>query len=87
MINNDYSKWFGIKIKMDNKSQKSALEKLTEFNKSMENSDFKNSYTCFSIEIKLIDEAIAEMKTFQNKAKVDELTNRKQQIIKEHNTG
>ena len=82
MINNDYNnRKIGINKKLENEKQTPALTKLTEFISSMEKSDFKNSYTRLSIEMKLIDDAIIEMQTNKNFNEVDNLKQRKSEVI------
>ena len=82
MINNDYNnRNIGKNIKVDDKSQTSAITKLACFVSKMEKSDFKNSYTRFSIEMKLIDDAIIEMKNNNNLNEVDNLKQRKAEVV------
>lgn len=82
MINNDYNnRNIGINRKVDDKKQSPAFTKLNDFVSLMENSDFKNSYTRYSVEMKLLDEAIVEMEKNKNLNEVDNLKQRKAEVV------
>ena len=73
MVNNFYSK--------SNKNQlPPALKKLTEYNKKMENSDFFNSYSRYSVELKLLKDAIIEAESLNDKESAVALKKRKAQV-------
>ena len=69
MINKDYEKIPNniINTPSGKASLQHALMRLKEFSDKMENSDFKNSYTKYSVELKLVAKAINECKDEDSK--------------------
>lgn len=59
----------------------SALKKLNTFNAKISKSDFNNSYTRFSIELKLIDEALKDLSENDSKDIIEQLTARRQVLL------
>ena len=62
-------------------SKSSALKKLNTFNAKMTKSDFNNSYTRYSIELKLIDEALKDLSENDSKDIIKQLTDRRQVLL------
>lgn len=67
--------------KIDYATQNSALKKLNAFNAQMTKSDFNNSYTRYSIELKLIDEALKDLSENGSKKIIEQLTDRRQVLL------
>ncbi len=65
------------------KTRNGALAKLNEFNAKMSKSDFSNSYTRYSIELKLTDEALQELSGSDSAEIIDKLTSRKEVLLNE----
>lgn len=59
----------------------SALKKLNAFNAQMSDSDFNNSCTRYSIELKLVDEALNELSQCDSKEIVKQLTTRRRELL------
>ena len=60
----------------------SAVEMLEAFQKKIDKSDLKNSYTRYSTELDLLNKAISELKTKGNLKQAEELETKRQQVIK-----
>lgn len=59
----------------------SALKKLNAFNAKMSNSDFNNSYTRYSIELKLVDKALNELLQSDSKEIMEQLISRRKVLL------
>ncbi len=59
----------------------SALKKLNAFNAQMSDSDFNNSCTRYSIELKLVDEALNELSQCDSKEIVKQLATRRRELL------
>ena len=60
----------------------SAVEILEAFQKKIDKSDLKNSYTRYSTELDLLNKAISELKTKGNLKQSEEFETKRQQVIK-----
>lgn len=72
---------FNIKNYTDN-NELPAKRKLTEYVKKIEHSDFCNSYTRYSLEAKLLDDAIKEAQDVSDENSLEQLLTRKAEINK-----
>ena len=70
-----------IKTGIKHPEKNSALNKLNAFNDKMSKSDFNNSYTRYSIELKLVDESLKELSESDSKDITEQLMARRQFLL------
>lgn len=71
------------KTKIKYTEENDSLKKLNAFNAKMTKSDFNSSYTRYSIELKLVDEALSELSGSDLKDVIEQLTSRRKILLEE----
>lgn len=72
---------FAKQTEINYTSPNSTLKKLNIFNAKMAKSEFNNSYTRYSIELKLVDEALKDLSENDSKKIIEQLTARRQVLL------
>jgi len=71
------------KTKIDYTEKSDVLKNLNAFNAKMAKSDFNSSYTRYSIELKLVDEALNELSGSDLNEVIEQLTSRRKILLDE----